>query len=1002
MAQDKDQLTADKPSRKKAAGRKTARLVADADIKRTMIPVVGLGASAGGLEALESFFKAMPANSHAAFVIVSHLDPQHVSLMPELLQKHTAMPVKQVVDGTKVESDHVYIIPPNKDLSILNGTLQLMELMQPHGRNLPIDNFFRSLAQDQGANAIGIILSGTGSDGTIGMKAIKAEVGMTMVQSEASAKYDGMPRSAIATRVIDYILPAEQMPAQLIAYLKHAKHIMPVSPGQYEGVGPDALQKIFIILRTRTNHDFSLYKKNTICRRIERRMHVHQLDNIADYVRYLQESENEADILFNELLIGVTNFFRDPEAFESLRNNALMDLLADKPDDYSIRIWITGCSSGEEAYSIAILLLECMEALKRHFSVQVFATDIDENAISVARIGVYPASILADVSEERLRRFFTKEEDGRYRIRKNVREMLVFAPQNLIKDPPFTKLDLLCCRNLLIYLGPELQKKLLPLFHYSLRPEGILFLGSSETIGQNTDDFKALDKKWKIFRALPSLKKDNPALQFPLQSQGDNGLKSDRPDSIQKLEEISAFQMVDAILQQSDAPPCVIINEACDILYIHGKTGRFLEPAEGKVTINIIDMARMGLKKELTDAIRKVALHRQEVLCKGLHIPSDGGQLSADLRVTPIMEPGAMRGMIMVAFEESAGQERGRQPHMKPVQKKQLKSVDELAQELQYTRENLQSTIEELETANEELKSTNEELQSTNEELQSTNEELETSKEELQSLNEESATVNTELQSRIDDLSDANDDMKNLLDSTEIATVFLDTDMCIRRFTPRITDIIPLAGSDAGRPLSNFATIFVNADLADDAEQVLNDLIIREKELASKDGSIYLVRLRPYRTVGNVIDGVVVTFEDISKRKQMEKDLRRQVKFSEGIVRTIREPLLVLDAALRVVSANPSFYKAFAVNESETKGQHIYALGNGQWDIPKLRELLEDILPSRSSFEDFRVDHTFEAIGQRSILINASRINAEAEAEAEEFILLVMADVTADKQEQGL
>jgi len=992
MAEHKGKGTAGRPLKSRVAG-KQAREVKPVEKQGVAAPpVVALGASAGGLEALESFFNAMPTNSHAAYVIVTHLDPKHVSLMPELMQKHTTMPVTQIVDGTRVKADHVYIIPPNRDLSILGGTLQLLEMKQPHGATLPIDSFFRALAQDQGSNAIGIILSGTGTDGSIGLKAIKAELGMTMVQSEASAKYDGMPRNAIATGAIDYILPSEQMPKQLIAYLSHAEHQPPVELTAKEGHLPDALQKIFIILRARTNHDFSLYKKNTICRRIERRMHVHQLDDIADYVRYLQENNQETEILFKEFLIGVTNFFRDPQAFESLRG-ALMEMLKDKPEGHTVRVWVAGCSSGEEAYSVAILLAECIELLKRHFSVQIFATDIDEESITVARRGIYPANILADVSEERLKRFFIKEESGAYRLKKSVREMLVFAPQNLIKDPPFTRLDLLCCRNLLIYLGPELQKRLLPAFHYSLRPDGILFLGSSESIGQNTSYFGSLDKKWKIFRTLPSLMINRSPLLLSALPQGHAKQEPTMPESIQQLEEISAFQMVDAILQQSHASPCVIINESGNILYVYGKTGRFLEPAEGKVSVNIIEMARPGLKKDMAEAIHKVCLNRQQAICKGLHVHGNGTHLIVDLLLKPILEPGAMRGMIMVIFDEVAASQDRQQTKNKALPVSRAKSVDELEEELNSTRERLQSTIEELETSNEELKSTNEELQSTNEELQSTNEELETSKEELQSLNEESATVNAELQCRIDDLSNANDDMKNLLDSTDIATVFLDVDMCIRRFTPRISDIIPLAGSDIGRPISHFSTSLVDVDLARDAARVLEDLMIREYEVVCHDGRVYMIRLRPYRTITNVIDGVVITFQDISARKKAETAFREQARFAEGIVRSVREPLIVLNGSLRVVSANPSFYKTFDVNEAETEGEFIYALGNGQWDIPQLRELLENILPLNASIDDFRVDHFFESIGKRSMLINARMIIAAVEEE-EGLILLAIEDVT--------
>lgn len=504
-------------------------------------PIVGIGASAGGLEALETLFKAMPNNAGFGYVLVVHLDPTHISLLPELLQKHTKMPVHQVEDGMTVLRNQVYVIPPNKDLTILHGTLHLMNLIQPRGANLPIDSFFRSLAQDQERNAVCIILSGTGTDGTLGVKAIKGEVGMVMVQDEESAKYEGMPRSAVATGLVDYVLPPSRMPQQLIKYTRYATQKATGKIAPEEGPMPSALQKIFIVLRSRTEHDFSLYKKNTICRRIERRMNVHQIDDISDYVLYLQESDREAGILFKELLIGVTNFFRDPDAFEILQDEFLPKLLLEKPDDYAIRVWVPGCSSGEEAYSIAIALHECMEQVGRHFHVQIFGTDIDESAIDVARGGLYPESIMADVGPDRIKRYFIKEEDGQYRIKKLIREMLVFAPQNVIKDPPFTKLDLLCCRNLLIYLGSELQRKLLPLFHYSLKHNGILFLGSSETIGPATDLFQLLHKKWKVFRRKPSTSTGHPVLDFPAQRDSFEARDLEVPEAVQKAEELSAL-----------------------------------------------------------------------------------------------------------------------------------------------------------------------------------------------------------------------------------------------------------------------------------------------------------------------------------------------------------------------------------------------------------------------------------------------------------------------------
>ncbi|MCU7855758.1 MAG: chemotaxis protein CheR, partial [Candidatus Thiodiazotropha sp. (ex Lucinoma borealis)] len=469
--------------------------------------------------------------------------------------------------------------------------------------------FFRSLASDQGTNAVCIILSGTGTDGTLGLKAIKGEIGMVMVQDEVSAKYDGMPRSAISTGLADYVLPPDKMPEQLIKYTRHAfqkgAHI--ISP--LEGKTPNTLQKIYIILRAQTDHDFSLYKKNTLCRRIERRMNIHQIDDIKDYVRYLQESEREVGILFKELLIGVTNFFRDSKVFDLLRNEYLPKMLTEKPDNYTIRVWVAGCSSGEEAYSLAIILHECMVQMKRHFNVQIFGTDIDEDAIDIARSGLYPESILADVSTERIQRYFIHQDDGRYRINKSIREMLVFALQNVIKDPPFTKLDILSCRNLLIYLGPELQKKLLPVFHYSLKPDGILILGTSESIGHNTELFSSLEKKWKLFHRQASSNASHPVLDIPIMPMGlEQDKPSDVPVSIRKAKEIDALHLVETILQQSSTPPCVIVDDDSNIIYIHGRIGRYLEPPEGKISVNILEMARSDLKPALASAIRKVAL----------------------------------------------------------------------------------------------------------------------------------------------------------------------------------------------------------------------------------------------------------------------------------------------------------------------------------------------------------------------------------------------------------
>jgi two-component system CheB/CheR fusion protein len=876
-------------------------------------PIVGMGASAGGLEAFESFFKAMPGDSGMAFVLISHLDPTHISILPELIQKKTRMPVHLITDGMQVQPNRVYVIPPNKDMAVLHGALHLMDLPHPRGFNLPIDSFFKSLAQDQGVNAVGIILSGTGSDGSLGLKQIKGELGMVMVQDEDSAKYAGMPRSAIATGLVDYVLPADKMPEALIKYTRHAiikpQGKITVDEENFQKV----LQKIYILLRTHTNHDFSLYKKNTIIRRVERRMHVHQIDNIQDYLTYLTKTEREIHVLFKDLLIGVTSFFRDPEAFAVLNEKFLPGLLADKPEGAMVRIWVAGCSTGEEAYSMAILLQECMEKMNRHFSVQIFATDIDPDAINIARSGLYPLSISADFNPARLKQFFTKEENH-YKVKKSIREMLVFALQDLIKDPPFTKLDILTCRNLLIYLGPELQKKLFPLFHYSLNPAGLLFIGSSESLGQETSLFKISDRKWKIFKRQPGLPKTNPILNLPVLSSPEEFPDRKIPETVKRAEDINSFKLVETILQESDTPPCVIIDEKLNIVYIHGRTGKYLEPASGRACFNILDMARPGLKNALASAIRKTGIIKQEVVRKDVDIEDNGGGIKIDLTVKPVPAYGALRGMLMVVFKDS---EKAK-TKIKPKALQKNDTISRLEQELQYTKENLQTTIEELETANEELKSTNEELQSTNEELQSTNEEMETSKEELQSLNEESATVNAELQSRVDELSDANDDMKNLLNSTQIGTIFLDMDMNIRRFTDRVIGLIPLAVSDIGRPISHFATQLKELHIVGHARQVLKDLITQEFEVESRDGKFFRTRIMPYRTTQNVIDGVVVTFEDITEFKRFRLTAQRL-----SVIMNSKDAILIQDKKGGITFWNQGAVDLYGYTESEALKMNI-------------------------------------------------------------------------------
>ena len=935
--------------------------------------VAGIGASAGGLEALETFFSNMPGNTGIAFIVVSHLDPNHISIMPELIQKFTKMKLFQAEDGMVVEPDHVYVAPANRDLAILHGTIQLIEPVEPHGFRLPIDFFFKSLSADLSEKAICIILSGMASDGTAGLKAVKSELGMVMVQDPKSAKFDGMPGSAIKTGLADYILPPEEMPAQLIKYTSQKIKGVLSDKTVTGGKIPDTIQKIFILLRTRTGHDFSLYKQNTIYRRGERRMNVSQLDNLSNYIRLLQENPAEIDKLLKELLIGVTNFFRDPESFVKLKT-VLLELVKSKPDNGQIRIWVPGCSTGEEAYSVAILLRECMDEAKKYFNVQIFATDIDSDAIEKARTGLF-SGIESDVGKERLKRYFTSE-GNLYYIRKEIREMLVFAQQSIIKDPPFTKLDLISCRNLLIYLNTELQKKIIPLFHYSLLPNGILFLGSSETICGFVDLFSMLDKKWKIYGRRDSIYSAQSFIDFPVsRSKGKSNetvMKTNGENNIARLAE--------KIILQNYSPACVIITGNGDIVYIHGRTGKYLELTDGEAKMNIFEMAREGLQQELPALIRNVLSNKKSLTAEEVKVKTNGRARLINITVKPIKEPAEMQGSLLVIFEE-VPQKKTSKAKKIPYEKKSGKLIKELERELKSTKENLRSTIEELETSNEELKSTNEEIQSTNEEMQSSNEELETSKEELQSLNEELITVNTELQNKNDELLIINNDMKNLLDSIDIPTIFLDNNLFIKRFTSHATKVLNLISSDIGRPVNHIATNLKYDKFIEDTKEVLRTLIPKEIELQTNNGTWYQMRVLPYRTTSNLIDGVVITFSNIDNVKRaneeignLNKEIQLAREYADNIIDTVRESLIILNKDLKVLSANRSFYKMFNTVSENTVGMFIYELENKNWDIPELRELLEQIIPKRNFFENYEIEYNFSNEGKKKLLLNARQI----------------------------
>jgi two-component system, chemotaxis family, CheB/CheR fusion protein len=829
--------------------------------------IVGIGASAGGLEALEQFLKGVPPGSGLAFVVIQHQDPTYQGILPELLQRITPMQVQIIRNKMKIKPECVYVIPTNKDLAILNGVLHLLEPDAPRGLRLPIDFFFRSLAQDKHEMAIGVILSGMGSDGSLGLRAIKEQGGLVLAQEPASAKFNAMPRNAIDAGLADIVAPAEELANRIIDYFRHTTPSAPSEP-VHETEAVNALAKIVILLREHTGNDFSLYKKNTLFRRIERRMGLHQLHQLSSYVRYLRENPQEVELLFKELLIGVTNFFRDPLAWEELTHLALPALLARHPTGKALRAWVPACSSGEEAYSLAMAFKEALEQIQpqAHFTLQIFATDLDQDAIDKARLGCYPVEIAADVSPERLSRFFTLEENNQYRVNKEIREMVIFAPQNLIMEPPFTKLDILSCRNLLIYLGPKLQHKLIPLFHYALNRHGILLLGNAETVGGFTTLFAPLSNKARLYRRLDSSLRPT-AIDFPVKQ---------APAVIEEPKALilpgTLQYQADHLLLQNFAPAAVLVNSEGDILYINGRTGKYLEPAAGKANWNIYVMARDGLRHALAGALKQVVRQQGTVKLDGLKIAdSSGAEHHVNLTVQMIQTPATLNGMVLIVFSDAPA----------PAPGKMVRGAAAIAlkDELKRAHEQINTLREEMQTSQEELTSTNEELQSTNEELQSTNEELTTSKEEMQSLNEELQTVNTELQCKVDDLSMVNNDMKNLLNSTELAIVFLDSKLNIRRYTTQATRLFKLIPGDIGRPLIDITSELIYPELAPqlqvDTQEVLRSLTTSDKQVTTRDGRWFKVRIMPYRTIDNLIDGLVLTFTDITESKHLEAELRK-------------------------------------------------------------------------------------------------------------------------------
>ena len=840
--------------------------------------IVGLGASAGGLEALEQFFEHVPPNSGLAYVVVQHLDPTKKALLVELLQRASTMPVREAQETMRILPDCVYVIRPNTELSVAGGMLKVDAPSEPRGMRLPVNVLFSSLARDQHEAAIGVVLSGMGSDGTLGLQAIKALGGLSAVQKPATAQFDSMPNSAINAGYADIIATPAELPGRILATINAPSETL--AP-DLAGVADEPLalpgspmESIFRLLRQRTRHDFSLYKPNTVQRRIQRRMAIHSIPTLAQYAEFLQTNPHETTLLFKELLIGVTQFFRDAPVWAHFANHALPELLNRRAEQTRLRAWIIGCSTGEEAYSLAMVFTETVQRLPQfaHHTLQIFASDLSPDAIASARRGEYPTTIVNDVSPQRLERCFTLH-DGRYVIAKAIRDMVLFAEQDVILDPPFTRLDILCCRNLMIYFDATLQQKLLPLFHYSLRGGGVLMLGSSETVGRFNRLFTAIDSKLRLYRrpdGAATLQSDFLVASFPPLSQLRKELAV--PPTSASIPPTEGLQAAaERVLLHAYAPPAVVVNGEGDIVYISGRTGQYLEPAAGKANWNFHAMVRDGLREPLAEALRQAALQDDPLHYSGLQVRSSDGLQSVDVTVQKLREPAALHGMTIIVFRHVAApvKARTRRGTSSAIEQSQ-------AAQLENYRDEIQRLREETRASKEELQSTNEELQSTNEELQSANEELTTSKEEMQSMNEELQTVNAEMQTRLDDLAMAQGDMTNLLNSTDIAILFLDHDLNVRRYTERASKIINLREIDIGRPLSDLTTSLQYPSLHADAEDTMRSLVFSEKQISTTDDRWFSVRIMPYRRLDNAIDGAVITFVDITATKELEAKLRQR------------------------------------------------------------------------------------------------------------------------------
>jgi two-component system CheB/CheR fusion protein len=962
--------------------------------------IVGIGASAGGFEAYSQFFAQLPPDTGMAFIVVQHLDPVHASILPELLAKMTRMSVKQVTEAMTIKANEVYVISPNTDIAVSHGSLKITT----RGDKRPfmtIDHLLRSLAEDQKDRAVGLLFSGTSSDGALGIEAIKHAGGITFAQDEGSARYSFMPKAAIATGCVDFILNPGDMAQELAKISRHPFWSYYQTPTAAELLpeGENSLEPILMLLQKVTGVNFTLYKHSTLKRRIMRRMVLHKLENLEGYLQFLKENPAEVEALYQDVLIKVTGFFRDEVAFDVLKKVVFPEILKSRPQDGSVRFWVPGCSSGEEAYSLAMSWLEFMGDRAPTVPIQIFATDVSDVVIDRARQGVYLENIAGDLSPERLRRFFTKSNGG-YQISKTIRDICVFARQNLIQDPPFSKLDLISCRNVLIYLQAALQKRLIPMFHFSLNPGGFLMLGASETVGAFTELFGLLDKKFKIYRkksALAPVTLDFLPPRFPRER------KEFLQGPVKRVEEAwskeNLFSDADRLILRRFAPAGVLVNEDMEILQFRGQTGPYLEPAPGEASFKLMRMCREGLLLELRTAVAQSLKKNEAVKKEGLRVDYNGAGRTVDLEVIPLKAGPSRERFFLVLFEETPPHPpkapgEALVPEM-PV-KKGVKDrlILRLREEMAALNEHLQAVITDKESTNEELRAANEEILSANEEFQSVNEELETAKEELQSANEELTSLNEELSVRNNELIQVNNDYNNLLLSSNIPIIMLGRDLRIRHITQQAHELFNFIPGDVGRPISDIKLNLEITDLEEQAQEVINTLAVNSQDVQDRQGHWYRLHIRPYYTLDKKVEGAVITLVDIHELKQNLIWLKQFQELVQGVLSAMGEALLVLDRDLHIKMANQAFFNIFQLSPEETIGAHLRDLGKHQWDIPELKELLHDILARRASFQNYLFEYDFPGVGPLTLLLNGSRLPQTEIAASEELILLTMTDIT--------